>query len=116
MAQNIESVVYVKGKLRMNRKNANKFYWMNQHAIPEQCFLEDEDMDEDADAPKIITIANPLWCGEGSDWTFDVFKESLKYTTGKATLLVTWEGGFPTKHLRVVNGVVTEVKPKIKPI
>ncbi len=103
MSYNINSVAYISGCLEISEADfaAAKADIIGDDR-PESCFLT-------YGGPGIMSGIG-LWSGEGSGRTWETFKRALKFTTGKAELLVCWEGGDSISGLRVSHGVVTEHK------
>lgn len=102
MSYNIDSVEVLEGSLTIDIEVAKKFKEENEDELPGRNFIEEV----------VITgeeSAIPSWCGEGSGWAFNLFKEALSLTKGEADLLLTWEGGDEFSGLRVRDGVVREM-------
>ena len=103
MSYNIDSVAYISGCLEISEAD---FAAAKANIIeddrPESCFLN-------YGGPGIMSDIG-LWSGEGSGHAWTTFKRALKFTTGKAELLVCWAGGDSVSGLRVRDGVVTEHK------
>jgi len=107
MSYNIDSVSYISGELSVDRKRA--FDYEDEHGdeLPEDCFI----YNVSGKFPENVALKYITWQGEHSG-DLDEFKRALAITTGRAELLVCWEGGDRYTGLEVVDGVVTEKKVK----
>lgn len=118
MSYNIDSVNYVDGTgpLRILRSAALKFFRKHEDDLPEITFLHDID---DGDGTDFVEISNPSWAGSGSG-DEKLLRKALSLTTGRALIILVWEGGDSFSGLIVDAGVVTEgavvqtVVPKVK--
>lgn len=65
------------------------------------------DLKEDEPSQVLHRIS---WQGECSGYTFHLFIHALSLTTGKAELVICWEGVDSYTGLRIVDGKVTKHK------
>lgn len=109
MSYNVDSVEYLDGKLFIDRTKAQEL--LATLELPESHMLDSLDFRAQSDR---LEIKHPWWGGSGSGHFYDTsLLELLRNTTGSADLLFVWEGGDSMTALRVENGKVTKMNPKI---
>lgn len=138
MSYNIDSVIFVRGKLSIPREKFFELAVEYQDSAPECSIFDRQDFEilvpkkskskpqiiPSDEFPSIITYepdtVNPRgnagppywsklrWRGEGSGSYYDTFKDILSQMDGEAELVLIWEGGDSIGGLRIRNGEVTE--------
>lgn len=106
VSYNVTHSEYRTGKLKILAKDAKSAAKKYRNYLPEDCFLEDLNLDGDADAMLEITKFN--WSGCGSD--SPCLDEILANTNGEASILLVWEGGDTQEILTVKDGQVSRCR------
>lgn len=113
MSYNIDSSEYIKGSLKIQRKQARILVEKIKH-LPEGCFLYELDLGSEQPDDELLPIVDFWWYGEGSGHAYhDHFKEVAKHLVGEATILFVWEGGDSQSAVQIKDGKVTDKKVKI---
>jgi hypothetical protein len=108
MSYNIDNIkVIAGGPLKIDKATLDTL--LDEDVDRPEGNLLDEYADAEPDADGNVTLKDLWWYGEGSGSTYDTFTdEVLPATTGKANLVIIWEGGDSVTGLRVIDGTVTE--------
>lgn len=114
MSTNVMSTRYLgDGKLSIRASEVLRLREEFGRDLAESNFIEDLEVSVTR-SDEVVTIDRPWWSGGRSAYGEDILiQEILPCTTGRAELLLTWEGDGDLTGLRVVDGVVTRMDVEV---
>ena len=115
MPYNIDSIDIIDGALYINDAHiAEAVGPTGFEFVPETCFVANPTSRySGCIEPGTGRIRDLGWYGEGSGHSYPILLGALRLCTGRADIIICWEGGDAYTGLRVDNGKVTEHEVKM---